>query len=147
MQLTSTIVVSQNIDQVTQFFYTPSSLAKWDRSVAEMIPTSSVSTDSDEITFDTVSPSGMRMSYKIIEFGSDKRSVKVLLTKSKMFKEAIWHFQFAPVSEGTLITCHVYFALKLWYLFLYPVLYLNKRALLRDLTFLKIAINENFAPS
>jgi hypothetical protein len=84
----------------------------------------------------------MKMSYKVIEFDSD-RSIKILLTNSRMFKKAIWHFQFGPENEGTAIACHVYFTLKLYYLFLYPVLYLNKKALIRDLNFFKAALYQN----
>jgi hypothetical protein len=141
MHLKSAIIVKQTIEQVTKFFYEPTSLAKWDRSVAEMIPGSS-EIDKAGATFDTIAPSGMKMSYEVTELDSD-RSVKILLTKSKMFKKAIWHFEFDPVSEGTQITCHVYFTLRPLYLFLYPVLYLNKRALMRDLKYFETALNEN----
>ena len=92
MHLKSAIIVKQNIEQVTRFFYEPSSLAKWHRSVAEMIPTSTGS-DDPAATFDTVAPSGMKMNYMVIEM-KDGRSVKIRLKNSKMFKSAVWHFQF-----------------------------------------------------
>jgi hypothetical protein len=141
MHLQSKILAEQNIDQVTNFFYHPASLAKWDRSVKEMVPTSS-SAYLVGATFDTIAPSGMRMNYEIIEFDSE-RSVKIKLNNSKMFKTAIWHFEFEPVEEGTQITCHVYFDLRFKYFLLYAVLYLNKSALLRDLKFLKEALDKN----
>jgi len=101
MHLQSQLDVDYSIDQVTKFFYEPSSLAKWDRSVAQMIPAS------------TSGP-------------------------------AVWHFQFDPINTGTMITCHVYFKLRLPYFFLYPFLYFNKHALSRDLGFFKKALEENY---
>lgn len=142
MHLQSKILVEQDIEQVTKFFYEPTSLAKWDRSVAEMVPTSS-SGSSVGSTFDTIAPSGMRMNYEIIEFESE-RSVKIKLNNSKMFKTAIWHFQFTHVGSGTEISCDIYMTIRLRYLFLYPVLYLTRSALLRDLKFLKVALDENY---
>ena len=142
MHLQSKILVEQNIKQVTDFFYEPSSLAKWDRSVTEMIPASS-SENAVGATFDTIAPSGMKMNYEIIEFNSE-RSVKIKLKNSKMFKTAIWHFEFEPVEERTLIACHIYFTARLKYIFLYPVLYFTRSALLRDLNFLKEALDKNY---
>jgi hypothetical protein len=142
MHLQSKIQVDYTIDQVTKFFYEPSSLAKWDRSVAQIIPVSNSGTAIGS-TFDTIAPSGMKMNYEIIEFDSE-RSIKIQLNNSKMFKRAIWHFQFDPINNGTAITCHVYFTLRLPYFFLYPVLYFNKQALTRDLGFFKTALKENY---
>jgi hypothetical protein len=142
MHLQSKILVEQNIKLVTDFFYEPSSLAKWDRSVMEMIPISS-DTNAVGSTFDTIAPSGMRMNYEVIEMKSE-RSVKIKLNNSKMFKTATWHFEFAPVEEKTLITCHVYFTPRLKYFILYPVLYFTRSALLRDLNFLKEALDKNY---
>src|SRR5436190_14819129 len=135
MHLQSKLQVDYTIDQVTNFFYEPSSLAKWDRSVAQVIPASTSGTAVGS-TFDTIAPSGMKMNYEIIEFDSE-RSVKIHLNNSKMFKRAVWHFQFDPIGTGTAIICHVYFTLRLLYIFLYPVLYFNKQALSRDLGFFK----------
>ena len=140
MHLQSEIVVPQNIEQVSKFFYEPSNLAKWDRSVAETIPTSAEGVA--ESTFDTIAPSGMRMSYKVIELEYGKKA-KILLTESKMFKEAIWQFLFDVAEGGTRITCQVDFKVRARYFFLGPVLYLTRKALFRDLTFLKIALDEN----
>ena len=142
MHLQSKLKVNYTIDQVTNFFYEPSSVAKWDRSVAQMIPTSTPVTAVGS-TFDTIAPSGMRMNYEVIEFDSE-RSVKIQLHNSKMFKKAVWHFQFDPINTGTVVICHVYFTLRLPYFFLYPVLYFNKQALLRDLKFFKTALEKNY---
>jgi hypothetical protein len=142
VHLQSNIVVKESLEDVIAFFYHPDSLSQWDRSVAEMIPRSQVKINSGA-TFDTIAPSGMKMTYEVIEMDPTGRSVKILLTKSKMFKKAIWHFEFDPAPYGTKVTCHIYFTLKLLYYFLYPVLFFNKNALLRDLNFFQIAL-DNF---
>jgi len=139
MHLQSDIVVPQNIEQVSEFFYEPTSLAKWDRSVADMIPTSGP--EAEQSTFDTIAPSGMKMSYRVIEMEYGK-NVKILLTESKMFKEAIWQFLFDAVEGGTKITCHVFFKLRLAYFFMAPVLYFTRGAILRDLGFFRVALDE-----
>ncbi len=107
-----------------------------------MIPTST-GPGNTAATFDTVAPSGMRMNYEVIEM-KDERSVKIRLKNSKMFKSAVWHFQFQEGFEGTQITCHIYFILRPLYLFLYPVLFFNKSALMRDLKYFEAALNENY---
>src|SRR5215471_14695010 len=140
MHLKSSIIVKEALEEVITFFYDPTSLPQWDRSVAEMIPQSKGSEISGA-TFDTIAPSGMKMTYEIIEMDPAGRSVKILLTKSKMFKKAIWHFEFDPVANGTKVTCHIIFALRPLYYFLYPVLYFNKHALLRDLNFFQVALD------
>src|SRR5215471_15693241 len=141
MHLKSSIIVKEALEEVITFFYDPTSLPQWDRSVAEMIPQSKGSEISGA-TFDTISPSGMKMTYEVIEIDPVGRSVKILLTKSKMFKKAIWHFEFDPTQQGTKVTCHIYFTLKPLYYFLYPVLYFNKNALLRDLRFFETALDD-----
>lgn len=141
MHLESSIVVKESLEDVIDFFYHPDSLAKWDRSVAEMIPNPQA-TPNDAVTFDTIAPSGMRMTYEVIEMDPSGRSVKASLTGSKMFRKAIWHFEFDQVPRGTRVTCHIYFSLRPLYYFLYPVMFFNKNALLRDLKFLRIALDD-----
>lgn len=138
MRLQLKLQVDYSVEEVTNFFYEPSSLAKWDKSVVEMIPVSSPGMPFGS-TFDTIAPSGMRMHYRIIEFDSGK-SVKIALLHSKMFKKAVWRFQFNPLQERTEIICSVCFSLRLPYLFLYPVLYFCRPALLRDLRFFEEAL-------
>ena len=142
MHLKSSIIVKESLQDVISFFYHPSSLAQWDRSVAEMIPHPQ-NNDSMGAKFDTIAPSGMKMTYEVIDLSPDGSNVKILLTESKMFKKAIWHFEFDPELAGTKVTCHIYFALRPLYYFLYPVLLINKNALLRDLKLFQLAL-ENF---
>ena len=141
MHLESSLIVKESLEDVIAFFYHPDSLAQWDRSVTEMVPASQATPDSGA-TFYTIAPSGMKMTYEVIEMDPVGRSVKILLTKSKMFKKAIWHFEFTPASNGTKVTCHIYFKLRLLYWFLYPVLFFNKNALLRDLNFFQTALDK-----
>jgi hypothetical protein len=141
MHLQSSLIVKETLEEVITFFYDPASLAQWDRSVAEMIPQPATD-ESSRATFDTIAPSGMKMTYEVIELNPNGRSVKMLLTKSKMFKKAIWHFEFDPVERGTNVTCHIYFTLNPLYYFLYPVLFFNRKALLRDLKFFEVALED-----
>ena len=60
-----------------------------------MIPQSK-GTDTGGAKFDTFAPSGMKMTYEVIDLGPNGCSVKILLTESKMFKKAIWHFEINP---------------------------------------------------
>jgi len=92
-------------------------------------------------TFETIAPSGVKMRYQVVEFNA-VNGVKIKLLESKMFRDAIWHFELETVGDGTKIICHIYYKLKSLYWFLAPVLFFNKGALLRDLHFLSDAINE-----
>lgn len=142
MHLESHIIVKKSLEDVIDFFYHPDSLRQWDRSVAQMIPGSEATGNRGAI-FDTIAPSGMKMTYVVIEMDPNGKSVKILLAKSKMFKKAVWHFEFEAAPEGTRVTCHIYFSLRPLYSFLYPVLFLNKKALLRDLRWFEVAL-DNF---
>jgi hypothetical protein len=145
MHLRSSIVVKESLQDVIAFFYHPSSLALWDRSVAEMRPGPG-STNTAGAQFDTIAPSGMIMTYEVIDLDPNGRSVKILLKNSKMFKKAVWHFQFEPEPVGTKVICHIHFALRPLYWFLYPVLFVNKSALLRDLKFFQLALDNFMKP-
>lgn len=142
MHLESEIIVPQTVDQVNEFFYEPTSLAKWDRSVKQMVPTGT--NENGVATFDTIAPSGMKMSYRVIDLVPGKSNT-VALENSKIFKEAIWKFMFDAVPGGTKITCYIDFKLRLKYFFMGPVLYFTRNALFRDLKFLREALDENFS--
>ena len=139
MHFHSDIVVERSLHAVASFFSEPGNLAKWDRSVARVVPTS-VGTSAVGFTFDTIAPSGMRMSYRITEH-EPERGDTIELVSSKMFRSAIWRMRYDPVPAGTRITCHVDFILRPLYFFLMvPLLITQRKALARDLTFLKEAI-------
>jgi hypothetical protein len=142
MHLESSVVVSQTIDQVWAFFVDPANLPKWDRSVATVIPTSPDIAGVGS-TFDTIAPSGMRMSYRIIDIMPEQRA-SIRLVSSTMFKEALWTFIFEPVADEVRIICQVDLSPRLRYSFLIPVLlFTYKHAFRRDLTCLKQAL-ENY---
>src|SRR5258706_8899285 len=147
MHLQAAIVVGQTNDQVWRFFSDASNLARWDRSVAQVILTS-LEPFGVGSTFDTIAPvrksrslkEGLRMSYRITEYMPNQQ-MKTLLTNSSMFTYAEWIMTTEDVSEGVRITCQLDCTLRLWYSFLLPVLLLTyKGAFRRDLTYLKQAI-------
>lgn len=150
MHLQAAIIVARTNEQVWRFLSEASNLVKWDRSVAQVIPTSSEPFGVGS-TFDTIAPvpksrshkEGLRMSYRITEYVPN-RQVNIRLTKSPMFTFAEWIMATQSSAEGVRITCHLDCTLSLQYCFLLPVLLLTYRgAFRRDLTYLKQAIEQN----
>ena len=139
MRFESHIVVERSLSDVSSFFDEPSNLARWDRSVARVEPTSTGGA-AVGFTFDTISPTGLRMSYRITEHEPERGSVIELLS-SPMFKRATWRMMYEPVRAGTRVTCEVDFTLRPLYLFLVvPLVLTQRKALARDLTYLKQSI-------
>ena len=139
MHFQSTVLVERPLDSVIEFFDDPQNLVKWDRSVARVEPTSSGET-AVGFTFDTIAPTGLRMSYRITAHEREKGS-SIELVSSKMFRSAVWRMRYEPVGAGTAVTCHVDFRLRPVFLFLaIPLLLTQRKALARDLQFLKQAI-------
>lgn len=150
VHLHSSIIVPQPPEQVWALFEDPYFLPKWDRSVAEIIPTSGDHHAAVGFTFDTIAPKkpwqkeGLRMSYRITE-NIPGYQTKIKLESSPMFKEAVWTMRFeAAPNGGALITCLVDLELKLRYIFMAPLLWLNKSALLTDLSILKGVIAQHY---
>lgn len=150
MHLQSSIIVPQPLQQVWALFEDPYFLPKWDRSVAEIVPTSGDDHHAAVgFTFDTVAPKkawqkeGLRMSYRIIE-NIPGYQTKIRLERSPMFKDAVWTMRFEAAPQGTLITCLVDLKLRAHYFFMVPLLWLNKGALLTDLSILKGVIAEQY---
>ena len=142
MQFTSEVVVERSQRQVAAFFAEPSNLAKWDRSVARVVPTSE-GTTAVGFTFDTIAPSGLRMSYRITEHAPEERT-SIALESSPMFREAVWKMTYETIPIGTRIRCAVNFTLRRRYwLLIIPLLLTQRSALRRDLTLLKDAIEAN----
>jgi hypothetical protein len=139
MHFTSDVMVERSQRQVDTFFAEPANLAKWDRSVARVIPTSEGAT-AVGFTFDTIAPSGLRMSYRITEHIPGERT-SIALERSPMFRAALWCLSYQRLPSGTRIRCDVTFTLRPRYaLLIIPLLLTQRRALRRDLTFLKAAI-------
>jgi hypothetical protein len=133
MHFQSDIIVWRTLRDVTAFFDDPFNLPKWDKSVARVEVTSTGAT-AVGFTFDTIAPSGMRMSYRIAAHERD-RGTAIELTNSRMFTRAVWLLKYDAVPGGTKITCEVDFALRWRYSFLVvPLLLTQKTALRRDLT-------------
>ncbi len=149
MHLEAAIVVPQTNEQVWRFFEDPANLAKWDRSVAQVVSTSPEPFGVGS-TFDTIAPArkssgkeGLRMSYRTAEY-APSHQVRIQLTYSPIFSSADWIMTTETAAEGVRITCGVDFTLRLRYSFLLPVLLLTYRgAFRRDLTYLKHAIARN----
>ena len=150
MHLQAAIVVNRTNEQVWRFFNHAPNLAKWDRSVEQVILTSSEPFGVGS-TFDTIAPvrkssarrEGLRMSYRVTEWVPN-HLFRTLLTHSPMFKYAEWAMTTDDVADGVRITCDLDCTVRLRYSFLVPVLLLTyKDAFRRDLTYLKQAIEQN----
>lgn len=152
MHLQAAIVVARTNEQAWRFFDDPLNLAKWDRSVAQVILTSTEPFGVGS-TFDTIAPvprsrsekAGMRLSYRITEY-VPRRQTKIQLIESHMFKYAVWIMTTEDVAGGVRITCQLDATLRPRYSFLFLVLLMtHKGAFRRDLTYLKQAIELNEA--
>ena len=84
------------------------------------------------------------MSYRISEVDPEAARCIVELTSrtgnARFFKRAAWQFHIAPIDLGSLLTCTALFKLRAGYIFLAPILYLKRKAILLDLTLLKKAV-------
>jgi hypothetical protein len=139
-------VVKQTIEQVWEFLANPLNSNKWDKSVARVILPESGFTGIDCVV-DTVSPSGMQQSFIITEFQSPNY-FKFQLLKSSMFKNADLSFFIEKVVDGTRITHEINITLLPRSFYLYPILLLTqKRALRRDMKYLRNALDENYISS
>lgn len=152
MHLQAATVVNRTNEQVWRFFSQLSNLAKWDRSVAQVIATSPEPFGVGS-TFDTIAPvrkpragkEGLRMSYRVTEY-MPNRQYKAMLVHSPMFNCAEWTMTTEEVPEGVRITCQVDLSVRLRYSFLIPVLLLTYQdAFRRDLAYLKQAIEQDHA--
>lgn len=150
MHFQATICVGQTNDQVWSFFNDLSNLARWDRSVAQVMWTSPEPYGVGS-TFDTIAPvrkshspkEGVRMSYRITSYVPN-HMYSCLLTNSSMFASAKWTMSTANIAEGVRITCQFDGTLRFQYSFLLPILLLTyKGAFRRDLISLKQAIERD----
>lgn len=90
-----------------------------------------------------------RMSYRISEVNPEAGRCVVELTSrtgnARFFKTAEWRFGVQPTDKGARLTCTAAFALRLRYIFLAPLLYFKRDAIMMDLTLLKSAIEATLA--
>lgn len=149
MQLASDILIDRSPQQVWAFLGDPANVAKWDRGVADVEATSSTK-NGVGFEFDTVAhdrfnlPDRGRMSYRIGSVDPEAGRCVVELTSktgnARFFRAAAWHFQVQPEGAGSRLTCTAVFTLRTAYMFLAPLLYLKRNAILLDLTLLKRAV-------
>ncbi|GAA5015872.1 SRPBCC family protein [Actinopolymorpha pittospori] len=138
VRLSSHTVVSLSRDRVWEFFVDPHNLARWDRSVGRVEPTTAAPMGTG-YTFDTISPGpdgeATRSSYRIEDF-TPPHGARVDLVGSPQFQRASWHTKLEPVAGGTRVVIEVEFAPKLGYFFLTPMLLLSRGNLMTDMTYL-----------
>lgn len=149
MQLSSHIIIERTPRQVWAFLGDPANVSNWDRGVAAVEESASTSRGVG-FEFDTIAhdklrlPEKGRMSYRISEVDPEAGRCVVELTSrtgnARYFKRAAWQFDVAPIDARSLLTCTAIFKLRGRYLFLAPVLYLKRKAILLDLTLLKRAV-------
>ena len=150
MDLESSVYVQRNPEAVWAYLGDIANVSKWDRGVARVQPTSSVSPGVG-FEFDTLAYSGPKdsdgnkgkMSYRIAE-ADPVRGCTVQLTSSggnaRFFKTAEWRFRVEPAVGGAQVFCVAHFKLRFPYVFLAPVFYGMNRAIRSDLDRLKLAL-------
>ena len=146
MHLESTILVNKSEEQVWEFLNDITNLARWDHSVEKVIITSGDKKNPIGLTFDTIGPAkpgktGLKTSYEVITYIPTKSS-DAKVTHSNLFKQAVWKNKTEKGTNGTFITISVDFSLKHRFKLLYPIIYLRKGAIDRDMRFLKEAIEK-----
>jgi carbon monoxide dehydrogenase subunit G len=151
LQLASNVVIERPPEVVWAFLGDPANVAKWDRGVASVVEKDSVPRgvgfEFDTIATDDLNlPDKGRMSYRISEVNPHAGRCVVQLTSrtgnARFFENAEWKFDSQPEGNGTKLTCTATFTLRPQYLFLAPLLYLKRNAILFDLSLLKSAIEE-----
>lgn len=150
MRLKSTIIIHRRPDEVGRFLSDIGNVEKWDRGVGSSRAISG--SPGVGFQFETLgrsdsgfaSPEQARMEYRIVEVEPDRCIVALTSStgNARFFKNAHWEFRLSPVPEGSLLTCCANFTLRLRYMFLAPVLYLNRRAIQMDLHALKQHLEE-----
>ena len=146
MQLAANIAIERSPERVWAYLGDPANVPKWDRGVASVeTPPYGAGLEFDTIAHDRLQlPDRGRMSYRISEVNAEAGRCVVELTSrtgnARFFKTAEWRFEVQPKGNGALLTCTAVFALRLPYIFLAPLLYLKRDAIMIDLTLLKSAI-------
>lgn len=149
MKLMSDIWIDRTPERVWAFLGEPQNVATWDRGVAGVEERASaprgVGFEFDTVAHDRLNlPDKGRMSYRVREVDPGAGRCVVELTSragnARFFRSAEWHFQVRLEGTGSRLTCTAAFTLRLAYLFLAPLLYLKRDAILLDLTLLKSAI-------
>jgi hypothetical protein len=144
MHLESQIVIHRQPADVWAFLGSIENVAKWDRGVVRTTATkvAAEGVGTEFSTFARADSDWGKMSYRVVEASPDH--CKLQLTSrdgnARIFRSGCWTFRIEAHPEGTLVRCCVDFSLRLRYLFLAPLLYGKRSAVLTDLEFLKRAI-------
>jgi hypothetical protein len=146
LSLESSILVNVPADSIDPVFSDPRSLVLWDRGVAE-VQIKTPGPVRPGFAFDTIGYGrgrrpGKRSSYEIVE--ATRRAGKAKLVDSRVFEEAAWTMQFEPVERRTRVICAVDMTLRRRFAMLALVLRRMRRAIDRDLVFLKAAIEGKY---
>ena len=142
------LTVPYSKEQLWELFMDPSFVAKWDRSVQEVIPTSTGPVGVG-YTLETIAPKrpgqdeGLRMSYRIIEYQPYRATA--LLEQSDMFHNAKWIVQVDDAPQGSLIIQTMEADVRLKYFYLVTILLLNRQALVTDMEYLRAALDKELS--
>jgi hypothetical protein len=142
LQLSSSVDVACSIADVRAFFSDPHSLARWDRSVVKVVPTSEGPPRAGS-TFSTIGPprpgrEGLESKYRIVSMEEDTMTAD--LVESPVFETARWTLRLVPAATGTRVTCALSGSVRARYFALAWLLRLNSGALEDDMFFLKRAL-------
>ena len=154
MRLESTIIIHRRPEEVGHFLSDIANVEKWDRGVGSSRAISG--SPGVGFEFETLgrsespftSPETARMAYRIVQAEPDRCTVALTSSagNARFFKLAQWQFRLSPAPEGSLLTCCADFTLRLRYIFLAPIFYLNRRAIQMDLKALKRTLEERTIP-
>ena len=152
MQLTAQIQVRRTPADVWAFLGDPANVPAWDRGVGSVVnnPDTPPGVGLEFSTLGKenrrgITPEDAKMSYRITQ-ADPVEGCRIQLTSTdgnaRFFKNAEWIFKVRPDAGGCVVLCTARFSLRLPYLFLAPVLFLKRNAILTDLTFLKKALEQ-----
>ncbi|MBI1307226.1 MAG: hypothetical protein GC181_11540 [Bacteroidetes bacterium] len=134
------ILVNLPKSEVWEILKDPDFLAKADRTVQSVIPTSSIPVGVG-YTFDTIShpmpgrEGEYRLSYLITEYDPENQ-VAIHLERSDMFDDANWIMKLTDNNGGTSVQFELNARFSLGYFYIVPVLFINKKQLFPDLSFI-----------
>jgi hypothetical protein len=147
VEIRTALDVPQSLNQVWAFSSDPMAQKKWDRSVAEVELTSPAPFGLGS-TFRTIGPSrrgrpGIVTSYRVATFDAPTHA-RIEVADAKTLRRAVWKFWFSAQVDGTHIEWSIELVAKRRFVFLAPVLRLNRAQLVRDMHWFKDALDEQF---
>jgi hypothetical protein len=145
MRLAGKVHCRTDLATAWAFFADPRNLARWDRSVAQVVMTRETPNGLGT-AFDTIGPAragkqGLKTSYEVVLIDEPRRA-DVEVTHSNLFSFARWRTELVPDAVGVWVICEIDCHLKGPWRAITPVLALTKGAILRDLGYLKDALEQ-----